>query len=167
MRVTHAQLAQQFGAAVGFAQSHYIADIAAAVLFYHTQPAADRVQLKVGDLNGMLGLGQVGTAAHIGVVEFVQRLEIDMVRRRVRQRPRVPKLRYEDVADVGRFILQRVEPVAQCRHFGIAGNAHIQFGIAAKARQREIGRADDRRARLGVIFVPAQIRLGVERAFGI
>ena len=115
----------------------------------------------------MLGLGQVGTAAHIGMVEFVQRLEIDMVRRRVRQCPRAPKLRYEGVADVRGFIPQRVESVAQRRHFGIAGNAHIQLGIAGKARQREIGRADDRRAPLGVIFVPAQVRLSVERAFGI
>ena len=98
---------------------------------------------------------QVGTAAHIGVVEFVQRLEIDMVRRRFRQRPRASKLSYEWVSDVDRFIPQRLEPVAQRRHFGVAGNAHIQFGVAAKARQREIGRADDRRARLGVVIVPA------------
>ena len=56
------------------------------------------------------------------------------------------------------------EPCAQRRHLRVAGDPHVELGVAAEPGQREVRRPHHRRARLGVVVVPAEVRLGVQRA---
>ena len=88
----------------------HVADVAAAVCFDHGQAPAHGVHLEVGqDL--IAGRDREGAAPKLRVVELVEGLQIDVVRRGLRQRPRPLKLRHQRVADVLRVLPQRVEPV--------------------------------------------------------
>lgn len=68
---------------------------------------------------------------------------------------------------VDRLGPQPLEPAAQLSHLGVAGDAHVEFGVAAEAGQGEVGGADDGRAGLGVVAVPAQVGLGVQHTLGV
>ena len=94
----------------------------------------------------------------------MQRLEIHVIGRRAVQRPGAIELGQQRLADVLRVAPQVLEPVAQRRHLGVAGHAHVQLGIAGETRQRKVGRSNHCRARLGVVGIPAQVRLRVQRS---
>ena len=162
MGVADPQLAQQFRADKCLAQAHHVADVAAAVGVDHRQAPAHRVQLEVGQFLGMLG-HQLGSQ-YVGVVQLVERLQVDVVRRSLGDGPRTLQLDGQHLADILRVLPEGIEPLAQGSHFGVAGYANVQLGVSAESGQGQVGRAHHRGAGLGVVVVPAQVGLGVEGA---
>ena len=166
LRVADAKLAQQFGADEGLAESDHVAYVAAAMRLHHGEAAAYGVGLEVGQFHRSRNQRQ-GRGAYLGAVEFSQRLEIDMVRRRLGERPGAFQLRHERVAYILGIRPQGVEPASEFAHLGVAGDSRVEFGIALEPGEREVGRAYDCGARFGVAVVPAQVRLGVERVLEV
>jgi len=78
--VADPQLAQQFGADEGLAQTDHISDVAAAVDIDHGQAAAHPVQLEVGQF--LRALGRQLRGADVGMVQLVESLQVYVVRRR-------------------------------------------------------------------------------------
>ena len=163
--VAEPQLTEQLRANEGLAQPHDVSDVAAVVGVDHRQAAAYCVQLEVGQLLSALRY-QIGRA-DVGVVQFVEGLQIDMVRWSLGDGPGAFQLDGQHLADVLGVLPEGVEPLAQGRHLGVAGDAHVQLGVAAEPGQGQVGRADHRRARLSVVVVPTQVGLGVERAAAV
>ena len=165
VRIGEPQLAQNLRADERLAQPDHVADVAAAVRLDHRQRAARGVHLEIRQARRRRHGRRGGLdCAQLVAIKLVQRLQIDVIRRRPRERPRALQLREQRFAYIFRIVPQRIEPALELRHLGVAGDADVQLGIAGEAGEREVGRPDDRRARLGVIVVPAQIRLRVERA---
>ena len=163
VRVAHAQLPQQLRSDKRLAQPDDVADVAAAVLLDHPEAAFDRVHLEVGEGLAPNRQRQVSTANLRGV-ELVEGLQVDVVRRRGRQRPRTVQFGHERIADVFGLGPQVVKPLLERRHLRIAADANVQLGVALEPREREVGRAHHRRPRFGMVVVPAEIGLGVQRA---
>ena len=101
------------------------------------------------------------------MVELVEGLQVDVIRRRLGQRPRDLQLELQLLADVLRVFPEGIEPLVQRPHLGVAGHTHVELGVAAEAGQCEVRGADDRRSWLSVVAVPAEIRLGVKRALSV
>ena len=109
VRVADSQLAEQFRADERFAQAHDVADVAAAVLLDHPEAALDRVDLEVGERLAPNRQRQVSTANLRGV-QLVKGLQVDVIRRRVIQRPGTIELGHEGFADVLGLGPEVVEP---------------------------------------------------------
>ena len=131
---------------VGFAQAHHVGHKAAAVALDHLHRPADSLLLELcqdgGDVVAPQETGRIGTLQLVAD-QFVEGLEIDLVRRHLGQGPGATQFLHQMGLKVLGVGPQVVEPAAQLGVVGVAVDQDVEFGVGGDAREGKVTGADD------------------------